>query len=409
MLDVGKPCTSTSAGAPGVPHRRLNTVTSCPSLAAVVDRQRSSVPPFCHSAKMSKLPASQRSSRLDNHAPLGARSGERDDDLVRGTGRAGQFECFTEVVERDGVADDQRVFLPVRGEIVGHLEDLIGVSHTPDDVDFVAHHVDELDGYRLFMDAHDSQGGSLFGGGQRGVYDGGRTRGVEVNVGASLAAQPGNPSLALAVQFDEATDDVLVGGVDDGVGADLQCLVQTGGNQVRDHDMAHTKGFEGQRCAQSDRAGAEDDDLVRRFGFATVGAVAGDGHRLVERGDFPRDVVGDDFQTGSADGVLDQQVVGEGPGGSAVADDAAGGGHGVDHDMIPNSDAGHVTADLDDFPGRLVSQRCVPLARRNTADRDVERVGTADAAGAHSHEYVAGADLRAVRVDNLGLTRAGDH
>src|ERR1700756_4513879 len=69
MLDVGKPCTNTSAGAPRVPQRRLNTVTSCPSLAAVVDRQRSSVPPFCHSAKMSKLPASQRGSWFDNHVP----------------------------------------------------------------------------------------------------------------------------------------------------------------------------------------------------------------------------------------------------------------------------------------------------------------------------------------------------
>src|ERR1700756_5713320 len=57
MLDVGKPCTSTNAGAPGVPQRRLNTAISCPLLAAVVDRQRSSVAPFCHSAKMSKPPA----------------------------------------------------------------------------------------------------------------------------------------------------------------------------------------------------------------------------------------------------------------------------------------------------------------------------------------------------------------
>src|ERR1700756_1860454 len=58
MLDVGKPCTSTSAGFPGVPQRRLNTATSRPSLAAVVERQRSSVPPDCHSVKMSKAPAS---------------------------------------------------------------------------------------------------------------------------------------------------------------------------------------------------------------------------------------------------------------------------------------------------------------------------------------------------------------
>ena len=68
MLDVGKPCTSTNGGAPGVPRRRLKIATSRPSLAAVVDRQRSSAPPFCHSAKMSKPPASQRGPWLDNDA-----------------------------------------------------------------------------------------------------------------------------------------------------------------------------------------------------------------------------------------------------------------------------------------------------------------------------------------------------
>src|SRR5262245_32305690 len=53
MLDVGKPCTHTSAGAPGVPQRRENTVTSRPLLAAVVDSQRSRVPPLRQSSKMS--------------------------------------------------------------------------------------------------------------------------------------------------------------------------------------------------------------------------------------------------------------------------------------------------------------------------------------------------------------------
>src|ERR1700741_5213417 len=72
MLDVGKPCTRTSAVAPGVPQRRLNTVTSCPSLPAGVERHRSSVLPFCHSAKMSKLPPSQRESPLHNSVLFGA-------------------------------------------------------------------------------------------------------------------------------------------------------------------------------------------------------------------------------------------------------------------------------------------------------------------------------------------------
>ncbi len=172
--------------------------------------------------------------------------------------------------------------------------------------------------------------------------------------------------------------------------------------------MAYPKGFEGQYGAQPDRPGTEHDDLVRRLGFALVGAVAGDGHRLVERGDFPRDVAGNDFETGSAHGVFDQQVIRERPGRSPVADDAARRGHRIDHDVIPDRDAGHLIADLDDFAGRLVPQRRVSLARRDAADRDVERVGTADAAGTHPDEDVVATGLWAVGVDDLCLTRSGD-
>jgi hypothetical protein len=50
MLDVGKPWMQTSAGAPGVPHRRLKTLTSAALLAAVDDGQRISDPPLRHSS-----------------------------------------------------------------------------------------------------------------------------------------------------------------------------------------------------------------------------------------------------------------------------------------------------------------------------------------------------------------------
>ena len=54
MLAVGKPCTQTNAGAPGVPQRRVKTLTSpsASAFAAVVDRQWISVPPLRHSSKM---------------------------------------------------------------------------------------------------------------------------------------------------------------------------------------------------------------------------------------------------------------------------------------------------------------------------------------------------------------------
>src|SRR6185437_17024415 len=180
-----------------------------------------------------------------------------------------------------GVADDQRVFLPVRHEIVGHLEDFVGVTHASDDGDLVAHHVDQVDGHRLLVDADDCDGGALLRRRQRGVDDGGHTGGVEIDVGARLS---GEHALARAVQFDQARHDVLLGGVDGGVGADLQRLFQPAGEQIHDDDMAHTKGFEGQRGAQAYRPRAEYDDLVGRFGTAAIDAVARDGHRLVERG-----------------------------------------------------------------------------------------------------------------------------
>ena len=128
------------------------------------------------------------------------------------------------------MADDQRVFLPVRDEIGSHLEDLVGVPHAADDGDLVAHHVDELDGDRFLVHADDSEGGALLGGGQRGVDDRGHTGGVQVNVGAGLS---GEHRFALTVQFDEALHDILFGGVDDGVGADLQRLVQPGARSDR--------------------------------------------------------------------------------------------------------------------------------------------------------------------------------
>src|ERR1700756_3208231 len=53
MLAVGKPCTHTSAGAPGVPQRRVKTATSASSFAAVDDRHWISVPPLRQSSKMS--------------------------------------------------------------------------------------------------------------------------------------------------------------------------------------------------------------------------------------------------------------------------------------------------------------------------------------------------------------------
>ena len=116
------------------------------------------------------------------------------------------------------------------------------------------------------------EGGALLGGSQRGVDDCRHARGIQVDVGAGFS---GEPRFTGTVQFDQALHDILVGGVDDGVGADLQRLVQAGRDDIDDHDVAYAKGLEGQRRAEPNRTSAEDGDLVRRFGFALVGAVAG--------------------------------------------------------------------------------------------------------------------------------------
>ena len=76
--------------------------------------------------------------------------------------------------------------------------------------------------------------------------------------------------------------------------------------------------------------------------------------------------------------------------------------------MIAHGDAGDVRADLDDFARGFVTERRVPLAWRDAADGDVERVGAADATGAHPDEHVAGTGLRAVGIQDFGLARAGD-
>ena len=144
------------------------------------------------------------------------------------------------------------------------------------------------------------------------------------------------------------------------------------------------------------------------LGLQLVGAVACDRHRFVECGDFPRDVLGDHFETGSTNGVFDKQVVGESPGGSPIADDAAGGGHRIDDDVIADGDAGHVRADLDDFACGFVAEWRVPLARRNSTDSDVERIGATDSAGAHPDQYVVRPGLRAFGIEDFRLAAAGD-
>ena len=103
------------------------------------------------------------------------------------------------------------------------------------------------------------------------------------------------------------------------------------------------------------------DDLVGGLRSALVDAVAGHGHRFVERGHLERDVVGHDLEALAANRVLDEQVFGQRTSGAAVADDSARRGHRVDDDVVADRNAGDVAADLDDLARGLVAERRLPL------------------------------------------------
>jgi hypothetical protein len=92
---------------------------------------------------------------------------------------------------------------------------------------------------------------------------------------------------------------------------------------------------------------------------------------------FEGDVIGYHFEANPAHGLLDQEVFGERTRGTAVADDPAGRGDRIDDDVITDGDSGHLGTDLHHFARRFVAQRHLPLMRRESAHRDVQRVASA--------------------------------
>lgn len=77
--------------------------------------------------------------------------------------------------------------------------------------------------------------------------------------------------------------------------------------------------------------------------------------------------------------------------------------------MVADRDALDVRTELDDFAGRLVPERRVPLVRRDAADVGVQRVGAADAACLDLQQHVTRSwserfDLRPFRDVGCGHT-----
>src|SRR6478735_2633038 len=181
-----KPLRRTSSFSGSITLRRLSSSgTNCrcgnaKSSGSTSSRTNSSAQSstFWYSGSVSK-----------SHAIAGLLSIECDDDLVRGAGRRRGLERIVDVVERDRVADDHRVLLPVGDQIFGDVEDLVRVAHRPDDGDLVAHQVEEVHRHGLLVHRDDTELGAGLRGRQRGLDDGGCARGVEVDVGACFSAE----------------------------------------------------------------------------------------------------------------------------------------------------------------------------------------------------------------------------
>ncbi|GJO08727.1 hypothetical protein NJB1907f34b_37300 [Mycobacterium marinum] len=190
--------------------------------------------------------------------------------------------------------------------------------------------------------------------GQRAVDGRGRAGGVQVDIGARLAREQ---CLPRTVQIDEPLGEIFLGGIDDRVGTHLERLVQAGLGEISDRDVRGADRLERQHRAQTDWAGTEDQDLVRRLWLALVYSMAGHRHRLVERGHFERYVLGNDLQAYPAHRLLDEEIVRQRATGSAVADDAVGGGHRIDDDVVTDGEARYPRADRDHLAGGFVPER----------------------------------------------------
>jgi hypothetical protein len=109
----------------------------------------------------------------------------------------------------------------------------------------------------------------------------------------------------------------------------------------------------------------------------------------------------------TSDRVLAEQVVGERTAVIAVANDVGELRHRVDHDVIADPQAGDIGTDFEDLPGRLVAERGMSLPRRDTADGDVEAVGSTDTTGAHPDQHIGRAGVRARVPDDFDGAGAG--
>lgn len=108
-------------------------------------------------------------------------------------------------------------------------------------------------------------------------------------------------------------------------------------------------------------------------------------------------------------GLLNQQVVSEGAGGTAVADDSTRCRHGIDDDVGTDRNAGDVPAHLHDLTRRLMAQRGLSFPGRNAAAGDVEGVRAADTAGPDLDQDVVRAGDRADNLRHLYGAGAADY
>ena len=127
----------------------------------------------------------------------------------------------------------------------------------------------ELYGALMYGDNAECRAVSRHVGHQR--RHGRRARGIEKDVGggANAAHACGR---AIAVQLHQACSNILFRRVDDGVGTDLQGLLQTRGDDVHDDDVRHAASAVSQHRTKADRPAPNTTTLSPSLGLVRLTA-----------------------------------------------------------------------------------------------------------------------------------------
>ena len=194
---------------------------------------------------------------------------------------------------------------------------------------------------------------------------------------------------------------VVLGGVDDKVGADFAGALHAGGHHLADGEIADTEKLCPLGDRQTDHAGSDNQHAGTTLDMGRAPGVEADRERLDGGGVLVGDVVGDlDGKARHAGAVLgvgaghagvealgdDLRALGVEAGGALGAD--AAGARGDGGEAVANGPAGDARADLGDLACVLMSEHVAGLQQAGHFDR--VQVGAADAASQYLEDEPAG-------------------